>query len=359
MSYVRERLGNLSSATLGLIILVAILVSMTFSISIGTVDLPMSDVYQVMINKILNLLHLGGNPDYLHGIDYNIVWTLRAPRVVMAFLIGAALAMAGVVMQATVQNPLADPYILGMSSGASFGATAAIACGLTATAIRVSSNVSVAFFAFIGSFVSSMAVLLLSSAGGRTTSVKLVLSGTIISSIFGAFSNLIITLFADAEDMQTITFWLLGSFGGATWSKMVIPGLAFLICLVYFVTQIRILNVMLTGDETATTLGIDLNRKRRLYVMFCAVLTACAVCFCGVIGFVGLMIPHIVRGLTGNNHWKLLPMSILVGGLFMIWADLAARSILDSGELPIGIITAVCGAPIFAYIMIKKTYSFA
>ena len=140
---------------------------------------------------------------------------------------------------------------------------------------------------------------------------------------------------------------------------MVIPGLAFLICLVYFVTQIRILNVMLTGDETATTLGIDLNRKRRLYVMFCAVLTACAVCFCGVIGFVGLMIPHIVRGLTGNNHWKLLPMSILVGGLFMIWADLTARSILDSGELPIGIITAVCGAPIFAYIMIKKTYSFA
>lgn len=332
---------------------------MLLSISKGSVHLDVETVYLVLVNKILNLLHLGGDPQYLSGVDYNIVWTLRAPRIVMSFVIGAALAMAGVVMQATVQNPLADPYILGMSSGASFGATFSIACGVTAAFAGIGENMSVAFFAFVGSFVSAMAVILLSSAGGRTTSVKLVLSGTIIASIFGAASNLIITLFADAEEMQSITFWLLGSFGGATWSKIVIPAVAFLFCMLFFITQIRTLNVMLTGDETATTLGVDLTKKRRTYVILCALLTACAVCFCGVIGFVGLMIPHMVRGLTGNNHWKLLPLALLVGGLFMIWADLAARSVLPSGELPIGIITAVCGAPIFAYIMIKKTYSFS
>lgn len=359
MAYAKERLGKLSTAGLALIIIVLILVSMLISISKGSVDLDVGTVYSVLFNKILNILHLGGDPEYLSGVDYNIVWTLRAPRIVMAFVIGAALSMAGVVMQATVQNPLADPYILGMSSGASFGATFAIACGVTAALVGIGENASVAFFAFIGSFISAVAVLLLSSAGGRTTSVKLVLSGTIISSLFGAASNLIITLYADAEEMQSITFWLLGSFGGATWSKIIIPGLAFIICLLYFITQIRSLNVMLTGDETATTLGIDLTKKRRQYVLLCALLTACSVCFCGVIGFVGLMIPHMVRGVTGNNHWKLLPLAVLVGGLFMILADLVARSVLASGELPIGIITAVCGAPVFAYIMIKKTYSFS
>lgn len=337
---------------------VILAVSMLFSISVGSVSIPMSDVYGVVINKLLNLLHLGGDPDYLSGVDYNIVWTMRAPRIVMAAVVGGALALAGVVMQATVQNPLADPYILGMSSGASFGATFAIGCGAMAMIPGVSESIALAIFAFIGSFASAMAVLALSSAGGRTTTVKLVLSGTIISCLFGAFSNLIITVFADAEQMQSITFWTLGSFGAATWMRVLLPLGALCICIIYFSTQLRSLNIMLTGDETAKSLGLDLNSKRRIYVFLCALLTACAVCFCGVIGFVGLMIPHIVRGISGNNHWKLMPISVVVGALFMVWADLVARSILPTGELPIGIITAVCGAPIFAYIMIKKTYSF-
>lgn len=331
---------------------------MLFSISVGSVSIPMSDVYGVVVNKLLNLLHLGGDPQYLSGVDYNIVWTMRAPRIVMSAVVGGSLALAGVVMQATVQNPLADPYILGMSSGASFGATFAIGCGAMSMIPAVSESVALAIFAFIGSFASAMAVLVLSSAGGRTTTVKLVLSGTIISCLFGAFSNLIITVFADAEQMQSITFWSLGSFGAATWMRVLLPLGALCICIIYFSTQLRSLNIMLTGDETAKSLGLDLNSKRRTYVFLCALLTACAVCFCGIIGFVGLMIPHIVRGIAGNNHWKLMPISVVVGALFMVWADLVARCILPTGELPIGIITAVCGAPIFAYIMIKKTYSF-
>ena len=358
MSYVKERLGKLSTTTLLLIMLVLILFSIMASISIGTVDIPISDVWNVMYNKLLDLLGLDANQDVLHGAYYNIIWVARTPRAFMSVLIGALLALAGVVMQATVQNPLADPYILGMSSGASFGATFAIACGAATIFGGALAQTGIAFWAFIGAFGSALAVLTLSSIGGRTTSVKLVLSGTIISSLFGAFSNLIITLFADAQDMMDITFWLLGSFGGADFDKLLIPAAVLLFSTLYFITQIRTLNVMLTGDETAATLGVDLNKRRRIYVFVCAVITACAVCFCGVIGFVGLMIPHIVRGITGNNHWKLLPVAILVGALFMAWADIASRVVLEHGQLPIGIITAVCGAPIFAYIMIKKTYSF-
>lgn len=358
MAYVKERIGKLSTSALIAIMLVVIVLSIMTSISVGTVRIPISEVWDIMSNKILYSLHLGGDPSKLEGAHYNIVWILRTPRAFMAVIIGAVLAMAGVVMQATVQNPLADPYILGMSSGASFGATFALACGAGSFLSGVAASFGLAFWAFIGSFATAIAVLALSSAGGRTTSVKLVLSGTIISSLFSAFSNLIITVFADAEEIQDITFWTLGSFGGADFTKLLVPGSALVLGAIYFTTQIRTLNVMLTGDETAATLGVDLNKKRKIYVFICAILTACAVCFCGIIGFVGLMIPHIVRGITGNNHWKLLPLSILTGAIFMSWADILSRLVLAHGELPIGIITAVCGAPVFAYIMIKKTYSF-
>lgn len=363
MIFVRERIGNISAVSLIGILIIILLISIVFAVSIGVVSIPFRDVWEILIYNVFDKISFGtiqlGDPSVLgSGMYYDIVWNIRSPRVFLAAIVGMTLAMAGVVMQATVQNPLADPYILGMSSGASLGATVAIAIGAT-TLLGVSlGSASIAVFAFIGSIIASFSVLGLSALGGRMTTTKLILSGTIISSLMGAFSNLIIVLFADAEEMQSITYWLLGSFGSAQWYKIGIPLLAFIIVLLYFITQLRNLNTMLFGDEVATTLGVDLAKKRVIYVTFTAVLTACAVCFCGVIGFVGLMIPHIVRGITGNNHWKLMPLSILVGGIFMIWADILARTILSGAELPIGIITAVCGAPIFAYIMIKKTYTF-
>ena len=345
--------------TVGLLSFMAVILflSIVVSVSIGVVKIPPYDVYRILLYNITGIVV--GDPSTLaYGMLYDIVWSIRAPRVFMAAVVGIALAMGGVVMQATVQNPLADPYILGMSSGASFGATFAIAIGAGAVFTGVLGGTSVAFWAFLGAFVASMAVLGLSSMGGRTTSTKLILSGVIIGSLFGSFSNLIVVLASDAEKLQSITFWLMGSFGAAQWYKIAIPLLAVLFCGIYFVTQIRTLNTMLTGDEVATTLGVDLAKKRRIYVFMVSILTASAVCFCGIIGFVGLMIPHIVRGVTGNNHWKLLPVSCLLGGIFLVWADVLARTVLHGGELPIGIITAVCGTPIFAYIMIKKSYSY-
>jgi len=358
MTYVRERIGNISTIGLLAIMIVILFLSIVFAVSIGVMDIPPGDIYRVLIYNITGIEI--GDPSILsRGTTFDIVWNMRAPRVFLAAIVGIALAMAGVVMQATVQNPLADPYILGMSSGASFGAVFAIAIGAGAVFTGTLANTSIAFWAFLGAFVASAAVLGLSSVGGRITSTRLILSGVIVGSIFGAFSNLIIVLASDAEKLQSITYWLLGSFASAQWYKITVPLLAVTICGIYFITQIRTLNTMLTGDEVATTLGVDLAKKRKIYVFMASILTAAAVCFCGIIGFVGLIIPHIVRGITGNNHWKLLPVSCLLGGIFLVWADILSRTVLNGGELPIGIITAVCGTPVFAYIMIKKSYNFS
>jgi len=364
MGFVKERIGKLSTAALLLLMSVFLVAAIISGVSIGTYHIEIDKVWNIFYHNVIKSITfdqviLDDPNQWGKGTNYDIVWNTRAPRVLMACIIGMSLALAGVVMQATVQNPLADPYILGMSSGASLGATAAIAMGLTGLFGTSFGNYAIAIFAFMGSFICALAVLTLSSAGGRTTSVKLVLSGTIIASLFGAVSNLIVVLYADKDEMQEITFWLLGSFGGANWDKLIIPLLALIVGIVYFTTQIRNLNTMLMGDDVATTLGIDLSRKRKAYVIITALLTATAVCFCGIIGFVGLMIPHIVRGITGNNHWKLIPISILLGATFMVLADIMARKILPGSELPIGIITAFCGAPVFAYIMIKKSYSFS
>lgn len=364
MGYVKERIGKLSTAALLSLMTILLIAAIVSGISVGTYHIEIGEVWNIFYHNTLksvsfDYIILDDPNEWGRGTNYDIVWGTRAPRAFMACIIGMSLALAGVVMQATVQNPLADPYILGMSSGASLGATAAIAMGITGLFGASFGNYAIAVFAFLGSFICAMAVLLLSSAGGRTTSVKLVLSGTIIASLFGAVSNLIVVLYADKEEMQAITFWLLGSFGGADWDKILIPLVTFLVGLTYFITQIRNLNTMLMGDDVATTLGIDLSKKRRIYVLVTALLTATAVCFCGIIGFVGLMIPHIVRGITGNNHWKLIPISILLGATFMVVADILARKVIPGSELPIGIITAFCGAPVFAYIMIKKSYSFS
>ena len=212
-------------------------------------------------------------------------------------------------------------------------------------------------FAFIGAIGTSAFVFILSSIGGRMTTTKLVLSGVIISSLCSAMSNLIVYLEPDAEGMRTLAFWTMGSLATVDFDSVVLCGVAVLIGLVFFFTQMRNLNAMMLGDTTATTLGVDLSTLRKVYIILTSVIIAVIVCHCGVIGFVGLMIPHIARGLVGTNHWKLLPVSILLGAIFMIVADVAARS-LSTSEIPIGIITAICGAPVFAYIMLKKSYGF-
>lgn len=336
---------------LGLAIVAAILLSISF----GQVAVSFKDVVDVFVNKWFNVT-LFQETNMIDPATESIIWLVRSPRVILALLVGMGLALVGVVMQAMVQNPLADPYILGISSGASLGATFAILVGFSS--LPVLGQVGISFGAFWGALVASILVFLFSSVGGRMTSIKLILSGTIISSLFGALTSLIVFLSNNAEGMKTVTFWSMGSLASADWEKNSLLAIVLGVFMLFFLTQYRLLDVMLLGEEAALSLGVNLRQYRLLYLGLTAVLTGVIVSFSGMIGFVGLIIPHIVRGFIGSSHKMLVPVAILSGGLFMVLCDLISRIILPQAELPIGIITALIGAPIFIYLIVKKEYNF-
>lgn len=338
-------------------LIMALILSLILAVMAGTVPISAKDVYGQIIYKVTGYA-VSGLESPGKGAKFDIVWTIRLPRVLMGCVVGMSLALAGVIMQATVQNPLADPYILGLSSGASLGATFSIMIGASAVFTGALAKTSLTFWGFAGSFLVSMAVFFLSGIGGRVTTSRMVLSGVVMSNICSAFSNIIVYMNNDKSDIQSVTFWTFGSLATATWEKLVLPAIGLVVCLLFFVTQVRSINVMLLGDEAATTLGVNLSRLRKIYMLITALLTALVVCHCGIIGFVGLMIPHIARAIVGTDYRRLLPATVLFGGIFMIWADMAARFLVNGKEIPIGIITSAIGAPVFLFIMLKNTYGF-
>ena len=273
------------------------------------------------------------------------------PRVLLGAFAGMALAMVGVIMQATIQNPLGDPYILGLSSGASLGATFSILIGFSG----VLSSFGAPLGAFLGALIASIFVYFLAKIGGRITPFKMILAGMVISSICSSLTSLIIFLSKDNEGIRTVNFWMMGSLAGAEWSNIVLPIAISVIPLIYFFTQYRNLNLMVLGDETSITLGLNIEKHRKIYMILSSLITGVIVSVCGTIGFVGIMIPHIVRLIFGTDHKTLLPFSALVGAIFLIWADVIARCAITNMELPIGIITSVIGAPFLLWLMVKGT----
>ncbi len=273
------------------------------------------------------------------------------PRVLLGAFAGMALAMVGVIMQATIQNPLGDPYILGLSSGASLGATFSILIGFSG----VLSSFGAPLGAFLGALIASIFVYFLAKIGGRITPFKMILAGMVISSICSSLTSLIIFLSKDNEGIRTVNFWMMGSLAGAEWSNIVLPIAISVIPLIYFFTQYRNLNLMVLGDETSITLGLNIEKHRKIYMILSSLITGVIVSVCGTIGFVGIMIPHIVRLIFGTDHKTLLPFSALVGAIFLIWADIIARCAITNMELPIGIITSVIGAPFLLWLMVKGT----
>lgn len=354
--HLRQRHLWLSALIVAFVFL--LILSVLLAVTIGAVKIPLKDVYRIVLYQTTRI-GIGDTDCLSHGTMYQIVWNVRMPRVVMGGMIGILLAMCGVVMQATVQNPLADPYILGISSGASLGATFSIMVGASAVFTGWLATMGIAFWAFAGALgAMSLVMVLASMGGGRITSAKLVLAGSVVGSLCGSFTNMMIYVGGDAENMKTVSYWLLGSMASAKWEKLWLPGGCMVLGLLFFLTQTRTLNTLLLGDEAAITLGVDLSKRRKIYMVMTSLLSAVAVCTCGIVGFVGLMIPHIVRGFVGSDHRFLLPMAALTGGIFLIWADVLARVVLTNAEIPIGVITSAVGAPIFVYMMVKKSYGF-
>lgn len=335
--------------------LIALLVlSILLSASIGQVEIPLLDTFKILMDRLFHV-KLAGYAE-TPSAYFNVVWMIRFPRALIAAAVGIGLSLCGIVMQAAVENPLADPYILGISSGATLGATFALMVGVGTLPLIGQASVSAS--AFAGALLASFLVLFFANIGGHATGAKLVLSGTVINSMFSAFSNIMIYFANNAQALQNITFWIMGSTASATWSK--VPAILVIVALtaLFFLTQSNTLNLMLMGEEAATTLGINLTFWRRVYLIIASLITGILVSGCGMIGFVGLVIPHISRAIFGANHRVLTPYTILFGGIFMVLTDLLSRSLVSGSEVPVGIITAALGAPVFLYMLLKKDYGF-
>lgn len=326
-----------------------LLLAIVAAIALGSVVIPASDVLVIVMAKF--------SGQEIHQIApalVDIVWDIRVPRVILAALVGAGLALSGTIMQASVQNPLAEPFILGIASGASVGAVVAILLGYLLGA----ANVGVPLWAFGGAIVATLAVLMLAGMGKKISTVKLVLAGAVVSALCTALSNFIIYMAGDAEGMQSAAFWTMGSLADAKWSMLLWPILVVAGMSLYFLSQVRVLDALLLGEEMAITLGINATRKRYIYMACMALLTGVLVSQCGIIGFVGLVIPHMSRNLVGVGHKRLLPVVILGGAIFLVLADLLSRVLLPAGDLPIGILTALLGAPLFMKLLFGSSKNF-
>lgn len=334
-----------------IIMLGILLISVVIAVSIGTVKLEIKDVINVMGYKLFGK---GDAMLYGQGPIHDVVWLMRFPRTLLAILVGIGLSLVGIVMQAIVKNPLADPYILGVSSGASLGATAGVLLGIGA----LFGQNGVSMCAFIGAFAVSILVQVISNIGGRANSTKLLLAGMALSAVCSAFSNAIVYFASDLEGIKTVSFWTMGSLAGANWNMLGLLTIIIILGTIFFITQSRILNLMLLGDEVAITLGTNLHRFRMVFLLISALIVGVIVYASGMIGFVGLLIPHISRMFCGTDHKRLIPIACLTGSIFLVWSDLLSRVVIPNNELPIGILISMIGAPFFVYMMIRRTYGF-
>ena len=347
----RNRSKEISVALVMLLLAVLLVLAFLWALSIGTVKLSFVQIYEGIVNQFTSgmAIETAGQ-----GPVHDIIWLLRLPRLVLAAIVGMGLSVCGVIMQAVVKNPLADPYILGISSGASLGATAAILLGI---GVALGENF-VGIAAFIGAFAMSLGVLFISNLGGRSNSIKLLLGGMALSAVCGAFSSFIVYFANNKEGMQSIAYWMMGSFAGAKWENLMIIAPIVILAVLFLWTQSRMLNLMLLGDESALTLGTDLHIYRQIYLLVSSLIVGFVVYSAGMIGFVGLVVPHVIRMLVGTDHKRLIPVAALTGAIFLVVADGLCRVIIPRTELPIGILISIIGAPCFVYLMIKKTYGF-
>ncbi len=315
--------------------------SIAVTISIGPANLSLGEVYSVIGQ------HLGLGRSSAGRLADGIVWQLRLPRALLAAICGAGLSLCGAILQSLLRNPLADPFVLGVSSGASTGAVSVAVLGVGAGVLSLSGG------AFLGA-VLSFALMLALAYGAGGTPDRVILAGVACTQLFSALTSLIVLWSADAEQTRGVLFWLLGSLAGATWTDVAIGasvfGIGCLICLWYAST----LDAFAFGPDAAATLGVAVGRTRILLLLVTALITAALVSAAGAIGFVGLVLPHVARFLVGPRHTRLLPVTVLIGAVFMVWADTVARSAFGAREVPVGVVTALLGVPAFAILLARR-----
>ena len=324
----------------GGLVVILVLVLM-LAVSVGAVGIPVGMVWRVILSHVAP-----GSVEttWSAGRD-NIVWEVRLPRAILGAMVGSSLALVGAALQSVTRNQLADPHLLGISSGAALGAIVV----LLHTGMFLG-LVTVPLFAFGGALVTTVIVVGVANLARATDASRLVLTGVAIAFIATSLGSLGIFL-GDPRAAHTVVFWMLGGLGLAQWSQLPYPLLALAGCGAFLILNARNLNAMTLGDESATTLGLPVGRFRMIVFVVCALLTGAAVAFSGVISFVGLMIPHLVRLVVGGDYRRVLPLSALVGAIFLVLADIVARTIIPPQDVPIGIITGLVGGGFFIILM--------
>ncbi|MFH8985390.1 FecCD family ABC transporter permease [Streptomyces varsoviensis] len=322
----------------------ALLVALVASVALGSTPVPLAGVWSAVARGVAGREPAPGTQDL-------IVWQLRLPRALLAALVGAGLGVVGTAVQALVRNPLADPYLLGISSGASLGAVAAIVLGAGAGGAL---GLGLSSAAFVGALAAFALVWAMARRGGGFSPLRLVLAGVGIGQFLSGFTSYLVLQAGDEQQTRGVLFWLMGSLGGAQWATLALPAIAVPLGLAALLGRARALNALLMGDETAAGLGVDVTRLRRELFVVTSVLTGVLVSVSGAIGFVGLMVPHACRMVVGGDHRRLLPVSALFGAVLLVVVDLVARTALSDQELPVGVVTAMVGAPTLLYLLDRR-----
>ncbi|MGW5850222.1 FecCD family ABC transporter permease [Streptomyces sp. NPDC055254] len=330
-----------------LLLTAALLGSAVAGLALGPVRIAPGQVVDIVLGGLS-----GRRPT---GAFATIVWDVRAPRVILGAVVGAGLAVAGAVLQALVRNPLADPFLLGASSGASAGAVLVIVLGSGTGVLAVAGQLGVPLAAFAGSLAALVAVYALARRGGSLTTGRLILAGVAVQYVLSALTSLVLVLAAQPDQVRTVLFWTLGGLGGARWDELALPAAALLLGTGLLVALARPLDLLLAGEEGAQTLGLDTARFRAAVFVLTSLVIGVLVAYSGAIGFVGLMVPHAARMVVGAGHRALLPVSALGGAVFLTLADLLARTAAAPEEIPVGVVTALVGGPFFLWMLRRST----
>lgn len=325
--------------------------SVIVAISVGSSSLYWADSLRLLMSKLPIVQRFVDTSD-IKPVYETILFQVRMPRVLVAALVGCGLSTVGCAFQAIFRNALADPHILGVSSGAALGATIAMLSGMSVQFLGLG---VIGVFAFVGAILTVLLVYQLANIGGRIATTSLLLTGTAISTLLSAIISLLMTF--NRQELEKVYMWTLGSFSSANWSKIGFVTVCITIGIVCMMFYARDLNIILTGDEVAESLGVDAGKVKLRLIVLGSIIVAACVATSGVIGFVGLIIPHCMRFLVGSNHKILLPVSCLAGATFMILCDTIARTIAAPTELPVGVITAIFGAPYFILLLYRQNRS--
>lgn len=338
----KKNIGIILAGLAGLLFAVIL-----FSVAFGSVRIPIRETVAILASK---LPFVGSSVDvsFVDSSHEFIVWNLRLPRILIACFVGAVLSMTGVSFQAVFNNPMAEPYIMGVSSGAAFGATVAIILGFSGYAFGLA---IVSIFAFCGAMAATFFVFQLGKIGGKISTVSVLLSGVVLGAVLSAVINFMMMIHRD--ELERIVMWTLGSFSASGWEHVRISFLPFCSGFVVLMLKGRELNALVMGEELAQSMGVDVERTKWTVLLLSSLLAAIAVSVSGIIGFVGLIVPHFFRLVVGSDHRRLMPAVMFGGAAFLVICDTLSRSLMETQEVPVGILTSFLGGPFFLYLLRK------